>query len=835
MTNKNKKDLVRTNRDKKDRKSLISEVWRREDPLSVAKYQAEVRARSYLRLPPTFMWLNRFSWIVPILHERFGVATISPEEAAAYDQSIAPADKDTSVATEVETNDSLTSYQVSDYVYRQYPCLRSDPLGCDRPLETIQQEPAAKYCQQCGFPAILPEKVEIRGIRGRYRVESFLERRGMGRLYRGVQVSDEQPIVIKEYLLPTRCFNTEEARQRKSAFTQLAGLSLADGRVQDFRAIAPWEAIADENEERCYLITKGNLDIYPSLRHHLKENGQMDAIAVRQFLNLVLQSLEFLHGQKFRLPSGQVQQGIPHGNITLDSLLIDKEKFFIYLCDQSLWERLFDLPTSEPYIPTIAGDLVDVGYVAFYLLAGRVVDPVTRLPVDPKDDNQWPIVDPALKGFIFRLCGYSVPFQSAEEARRVLLKIPVIRTTPATEVVELEPDEDEPSNLPRMRLILFLLLALGLTLLGTLLWLWLYKPKTSQASYGDLPICCIKDVAGVPSGKFRYTGEEKGTWSYVLQQKNLVEKGQSLEKELQRRKPNLELMYEPVSYGLDSSAEPLTITKVRSGEAEFAITSLVNQLSGDLEYKKFGYDGLAIFVAFSYAQREKSLPKFLEGKITLDQLRKLYTGKITNWNQIPGGPDLPVKLYMPPEAEAVQIFEQRVLKNKTDIEAFRKLIKKEENKQEKDESSFVNSTPPVEIHRIPTFTTLRNVIEDFEQEKEEQVGAIAFGTFSKVFGQCSAYPLALVEDGKTPVQALIQSNGQPIEPTSDLCNDKGSYHPNIDVFRNGTYPLAYPMAVVYPRDNSRSRAGAKFADILRTEESQRLLSKTGIVPLQPKP
>jgi ABC-type phosphate transport system substrate-binding protein len=129
---------------------------------------------------------------------------------------------------------------------------------------------------------------------------------------------------------------------------------------------------------------------------------------------------------------------------------------------------------------------------------------------------------------------------------------------------------------------------------------------------------------------------------------------------------------------------------------------------------------------------------------------------------------------------------------------------------------------------------LQKVIQDFEKaDSKQQIGAIAFSRLSQVFGQCSVYPLALVEEGNRPVQALIQDNGQPVNPTTDLCNDKGSYYPNVQVFKDRAYPLAYPLAVVYPRDNSRPPVGVKFADMLRTQEGQQLLSKTGLVPLYP--
>jgi hypothetical protein len=56
-------------------------------------------------------------------------------------------------------------------------------------------------------------------------------------LYAGEQVSDRQPVVIKEYLLPNRCFNSEETQHRQEMFLRVAGVSPADGKVQDFRLV----------------------------------------------------------------------------------------------------------------------------------------------------------------------------------------------------------------------------------------------------------------------------------------------------------------------------------------------------------------------------------------------------------------------------------------------------------------------------------------------------------------------------------------------------------------------------------------------------------------------
>lgn len=723
-------------------------------------------------------------------------------------------EEETAIAPTPEISATRQLPSEIESLYRQYPCTSGDPLSCDRARQIDPQHPE-KYCQECGFPAILSHKAEIRGNRGRYRIETFLKRRGRGRMYAGVQVSDSQRVVIKEYLLPDRYFNPEETSQRQQTFERVAGVNLADGRIQDFRLIHPWDAIADRNEERCYLVTKGDRELYPTLNEYLATNGAMNPQQVRSVLNQVLQTLEFLHTQKFRLPSGRVQHGIAHGNLALNSLLINPENLFIYLCDLALWERLFDPSLSEILNPSPTRDLVDLGYVGFYLLAGGTVHPVSGQPLNPKDEQQWPPVDLPLKGFILRLIGLSLPFESAEAARQALLKLPQEQAIAATFLQKL-PEEEEKVKSPRP--IFWLLWALVFSLLGALIWFLLPKPKPTESAADDILLCCIKEVAGVPAGSFTYTGDREGTWSYALKQENLIAKGSTLEQELIERQPKLQLNYQPEASGEDA------IAKVKLELTDFAVTSLASRLPPDLGYKEFAYDGIVAFVPFSYSRREKSLPQALKGQITFEALRKLYTGEVENWQQL-GGPDLPVKLYMPNDTEAVQIFEQRVLREDRYIRRFRNLWKKEE-----ENPSFYRSLRAPEIVRLSTFSLLRKVIQDFEGDG---VGAIAFAPLSQVFGQCSVYPLALSEGEKAPVQVLVQDSGKPVEPATDLCNDKGSYRPDREVFKTGSYPLGYAIAAVYPRDNSRPPAGIKFAEMLRTEEGQQLLSQTGLVPLYP--
>jgi ABC-type phosphate transport system substrate-binding protein len=340
-----------------------------------------------------------------------------------------------------------------------------------------------------------------------------------------------------------------------------------------------------------------------------------------------------------------------------------------------------------------------------------------------------------------------------------------------------------------------------------LLFFWLYFWLTQPPKAANLNFpCCISQISDIPEGKFTYTADKNGTWNYTLLQNNLIAKGATLEDELQKRQPKLQLSFQPVS------TDKSPIAQLQSNQADFAISSVADNFGGNFITQDIAYDGLTVFVAFSYAQRNNSLPTALQGRITFAQLRQLYTGEIINWRQL-GGPNLPVKLYMPLDDESVKIFEKRVLKDETAIATFRQLTQEGNNG----------------ITSLSIFDSLRQVIQDFEARN---IGSISFGSISQVFGQCSVYPLAIADDYKSFVAPLVWKTGKAITPDVDLCNEKGSYSQNYSAFINQTYPLAYPISVVYTRDNRRLPIAERFVSIMRTEEAQNLLKQTGLIPLK---
>jgi serine/threonine protein kinase len=710
---------------------------------------------------------------------------------------------------------------------------------------------------------ILQKDQELRGRRGRYRIEGLLKDGERVRLYQGIHVVNSKPILIKEYLLPDRDFNKQEARERKDKFEGLASLNLKNGGGQDFRLVSPWDAIAppNEKEKRCYLIIEPPMHNCITLREYLHRNGAMTPQQVRKVLDQVLQTLWFLHTQKLRISSDDVQQGLPHGNLSLDSLAIatnnqptafDEPQFFIYVSDLALWEDLFKSPTAKIINYAPEQDLKELGYVSFYLLSGTDVHPIYNQPLDPKIQEHWPdIKDNRLKKFIYRLLGIDPPFTTAFEARQAL-KAPLQEEMEALADVFTEPDEK--SNNYAIGRLLLKILAFGL--IAWFLWqIILFALKSFNTGQVKLPIiskssepCCLVEVERVPTSEITYTTEAEGVWSYVLSNFSLVSYGKTLDQELKARDPRL------ANYTFNTSTQDV-IEEVRSGRANFALTSYIDKLPDDLQQEEVAYDGLVVFVAFSDNKREQSIPSALDGKITLNQLRELYTtGTLENWSP-PAGINKEIKLYMPLDnPKAIKLFEQLVFKGETPnefIDLKQKVIREAiEEKQKVSEGVVARINEQYDYKpgwqrqeiiekarrsiyekKIDESYILGEILKDFEQN---QTVGIGFGLISRVFNQCAVYPLAVGRKGRE-VQALVQKvDGEikPIEPTTDLCNDKGSYWPDVEAFDSDRYPLRYRLVVVYPKDEQRGEAGRKFAELMKTDEGQRLLREAGLVTLR---
>ncbi len=237
--------------------------------------------------------------------------------------------------------------------YSQYRCEMGSPLNCALAERALEENSETTVCPRCGFMTTLPVGALVRGEVGDYRVGHCLGQRGIGRSYQATILGTETPVTLREYLLPERYFNQRDQQRRRDMFLNQTGVSLADGRSQDLRVLAPIESLAPPGETRAYLVLPEE-DQAASLNHRLTQRPPFTSAEVYRVLRQVLQTLTGLHQQRYALSPGRLQTGIVHGNIQLSSLLWVEQggEGFVYLTDFALWEEAINPLVIEAAVPS---------------------------------------------------------------------------------------------------------------------------------------------------------------------------------------------------------------------------------------------------------------------------------------------------------------------------------------------------------------------------------------------------------------------------------------------------------------------------------------------------
>lgn len=745
---------------------------------------------------------------------------------------------------------STFSSQIAQIVPSQYRWLIpfvQEELGIEtlRPEELLaklrQQEAEEKLGKEALIPQVIPPKplppeyvlLSHRGIQ--YQLEFLIENEDIsklrvqpqyGYLYQGFRLPDRHPVIIREYFIPDKDqfgkLPLSDIQSRKKMVSNTAEFGLGDGRtLQDCRIFTPKEVIVAEyeNQNRYYFIydpfyqegDNGETGEKSLLLSHYWINypHSLDA-SVYYILYQSLQSLHFLHRQKFLQPNGRIRLGLSHGNLNSSTILIVRRKTEIiaYLCDLLLWETPSSLIPPPPYLLTdqldpqaIDKDLKDLG---------------KSLCTSLQEDSFWDKINPELKTFIRTLMGEEAKYyHTAEIARQDLQKIKKNLSLSLIEFSEIPPEESPKKKKSRWKLWL-LLSSMGLIMLIFIVWQFNNYRKKNLPKAVVTPSLSSEKVSNVPPGVFRYWSAPNSIWDKVLNTKNLIGYQVTFNDKIQEKYPSLELS----PFNLEttqSNNNPLESFLTLSPNNNFPVDFLVTMVQQDItdpqmiaqfESVTIAYDALVFFVDFSTKDRKNSLPNGLNGHINYNQLKRLYTNKVTNWQEITGD-NLPVRLYIPDNPELIAIFEKRVLQDQESIDKFRELIDKNM------------------IEKRNTRDLMNSIRNDFEKG----YGGIGFNSFREVFDQCSIYPLALGVGNFNYIAPVIQTENQKaISPDNNLCL-KGSYSPNYSVILNQTYPLAYPISILYPRDNRTQPKGRKFAEIMETTPMQCYLKQAGLIPL----
>ncbi|MEC4815783.1 MAG: substrate-binding domain-containing protein [Scytonema sp. PMC 1069.18] len=289
-----------------------------------------------------------------------------------------------------------------------------------------------------------------------------------------------------------------------------------------------------------------------------------------------------------------------------------------------------------------------------------------------------------------------------------------------------------------------------------------------QSSSSDIKYYnSIKEVANVPEGIFYYGG--------ALVFATLTAQG--THEAINQAHPNFQLRYsEPMN---DKPGSNTGVAMLLKGQLSLALT--IPPLE-DADYRKAQERGftleqvpVAIDGSSCFVHPDISIPG-----LSLDQLKDIYKGKITNWKDV-GGPNLPIvpfrtnagstlKMLMGSEANSDNL-------NVKITRDFTEMLRK------------VGSTP----------------------------GAIGTGTASLIVGQSSIRPVALSRDNSKNYIPPITDSGQL----------------NAAAFRDGTYPLTRRMFIVIRRDGTlEETAGVAYTNLLLSKEGQQFVKKAGFVPIR---
>ncbi|MEA5617891.1 substrate-binding domain-containing protein [Cronbergia sp. UHCC 0137] len=180
--------------------------------------------------------------------------------------------------------------------------------------------------------------------------------------------------------------------------------------------------------------------------------------------------------------------------------------------------------------------------------------------------------------------------------------------------------------------------------------------------------------------------------------------------------------------------------------------------------------------------------------LTVAQIKDIYIGNITNWQQV-GGPNLPIEALsrLQEAGGTVEFFVETVL-----------------NKQ-----NFGNN-----IKYIGTTTeALRKVAVT--------PGAIYYASAPEVVPQCTIKPLPI---GRT-TSKLITPYLNPYVPSSE-CPLKRNQLNNQD-FRSGDYPITRNLFVILKQNNTTDQqVGEAYANWLLTSQGQELIEKAGFVRIK---
>jgi phosphate transport system substrate-binding protein len=290
----------------------------------------------------------------------------------------------------------------------------------------------------------------------------------------------------------------------------------------------------------------------------------------------------------------------------------------------------------------------------------------------------------------------------------------------------------------------------------------------------------FKEVTGVPRGVFNYGGST--TWAPIRK---------VFDTQLQKEFPDLKLRYLDAINNTPGSGTGIRL--LLEGELDFAQSSRALEAQ---EYESARQQGftlrqypVAIDAITVVVHPSLSLPG-----LTINQLRQIYLGQVTNWKQV-GGTDLAIipLSRRPKDGGTVRFFQENVLQK----QAFGAKVK------------YVYSTTDG-LHQL-----------------SHTPGGIYYASAAQVVNQCTIKPLPL---GKTSAR-FISPYREPLVPKERCPQQRNQL--NTHAYKDASYPITRNLFVIVKQDGDRAEeVGETYVKLLLSDQGQQLIEQAGFVRLR---
>ena len=324
----------------------------------------------------------------------------------------------------------------------------------------------------------------------------------------------------------------------------------------------------------------------------------------------------------------------------------------------------------------------------------------------------------------------------------------------------------------------FVALGWSAGLIGRGIWQF-FQLSSTQTSENGKNIPDFARVPNVTTGVFNYGGST--AWAPLRL---------AVDSLIQSERPELRLRYIQPQKELPGSSPGIQM--LLAGQLAFVQSSyplsseeyeLARQKGLNLKQVPVAVDSIAVAVH----------PQLNIPGLTLEQLQAIYTGKIVNWREV-GGPELAIIAYSRPPSTGgmVDFFSSKILRN-----------------QEFGSNVQFVSTTTQALRRLGN-----------------NPGGIYYGSAPAIVPQCTVKPLPLGEKEDD----LVAPYQQPLVSPSDCPQRRNKL--NIKALRTAQYPLTHYLYVVFLQNEAdKSQIGQAYANFLLTPQGQKLISKTGFIPL----